>query len=107
VPWLWTLLAVFCSLATISLGLYTGTALLRRRLREVEYGLADLEDRLIREVKKRAALARWETEPEPAALKEELKANVASLLSPAEFVRRKWQGRGRGPEDRKVSGEGS
>lgn len=78
-----------------------GTALLRRTVRELQYGLADLEDRLVREVKKRAAMARWEAgeEPtDPVALKEELRTG---FLSPAEFARRKSQRRmSRGTQDR-------
>lgn len=95
---IWILLAAGVGLLAGTAGLYVGTALLRRSVRELQYGLADLEDRLVREVKKRAAAARWEAgeEPaDPAALKEEVRTG---FLSPAEFARRKRERRIRGPE---------
>lgn len=85
----WILLAAAGGLAAGCAGLYVGTTLLRRTVRELQYGLADLEDRLVREVKKRAAAARWEQGEEPAdpeALKQELRTG---FLSPVEFARRK------------------
>lgn len=86
---IWILLAAGAGLAAGCTGLYVGTTLLRRTVRELQYGLADLEDRLVREVKKRAALARWDAgdaPDDPETLKDELKTG---FLSPAEFARRK------------------
>jgi len=85
----WILLVLGAACLGAAAGLYAGATLLRRTVRELQYGLADLEDRLVREVKKRAAAARWEAgdEPvDPAALKDELKTG---FLSPADFARRK------------------
>jgi len=85
----WILLVLGAACLGAAAGLYAGATLLRRAVRELQYGLADLEDRLVREVKKRAAMARWEAgdEPaDPAALKDELKGG---FLDPAEFARRK------------------
>lgn len=86
---IWILLALLACMLSGGAGIYGSSWLLRRQVRELQYGLADLEDRLVREVKKRAAAARWEQGEEPIgpdALKEELKGG---LLSPAEFARRK------------------
>lgn len=72
------------------LGLALGRWLYLRALRELQYGLADLEDRLIREVKKRAAQDRWDkTGPDPAEVRA-LEGELAKgLLPPDEFIRRK------------------
>jgi len=89
VEWWWILLGPVAALLGAAVGLWASTGLLRRGLREVQYGLADLEDRLTREVKKRAALARWdagEAPADPETLKDELKTG---FLSPTEFARRK------------------
>lgn len=86
---IWILLALVASLLSGGAGIYGASWLLRRQVRELQYGLADLEDRLVREVKKRAAAARWEAGDEPPdleAAKTELKTG---FLSPAEFARRK------------------
>lgn len=104
---IWILLAGAAGLMGAAAGLYAGSWFLRRTVRELQYGLADLEDRLVREVKKRAAAARWEGEPDPAELKEELKAAAGGFLSPAEFARRKSARRLRGTEARQDLGEGS
>ncbi len=86
---IWILLAASAGLAAGCAGLYVGSTLLRRTIRELQYGLADLEDRLVREVKKRAAAARWEQGEEPADLEAAKKELKTGFLSPAEFARRK------------------
>jgi len=94
--WVWILLVPLAGLMGVSVGLYAGTSLLRRSVRELQYGLADLEDRLVREVKKRAAAARWEAEGDDTdKLKAELEthAKTGAFLSPADFVKKKWGGR--------------
>lgn len=104
----WILLVLGAASVGAAAGLYAGASLLRRAVRELQYGLADLEDRLVREVKKRAALARWDAGEEPAqpsALKEELKTG---FLSPGEFARRKSERRmRRGAEAGQAAGENS
>lgn len=80
------------------LGLYLGSWYLRRNVRELTYAVADLEDRLIREVKKRAASSRWEGE---ADLTKELTNSYQAQapdpkLDRQEFIRRKWGGRMKG-----------
>ncbi len=84
--WWWILLAPAAGLAGAAVGLYASTGLLRRAVRELQYSLADLEDRLTREVKKRAAAARWEEPPDQEIVREELRTG---FLHPAEFARRK------------------
>ena len=81
--------------ASFLVGLYLGSWYLRREVRELQYGLADLEDRLLREVKRRAATMRWDAEGEPAKLKDELESHLkgTGFLTPGEFVRKKWGGR--------------
>ena len=97
-------IAIIVGLLVGAAALYLGTSLLRREVRELQYGLADLEDRLVREVKKRAAAARWEEPPGPETVKEELQRG---FLHPAEFARRKSERRmSRGTEDRQIPGEG-
>ncbi len=93
-------LLTFAPGASFLLGLYLGSWYLRRAVRELQYGLADLEDRLIREVKRRAVATRWEVEAaDKEKLSEELKAEVGkSFLKPAEFIARKWGGRTRGAQ---------
>lgn len=81
------------------IGLYLGSWYLRRAVRELQYGLAALEDRLIREVKRRAVRDRWDREEnqdvmDPAAAVAEMKARLGpGFLSPVEFVKKKWGGR--------------
>ncbi len=85
----WILIVLGAAMVGAGAGVYATTTLQRRAVRELQYGLADLEDRLVREVKKRAAAARWEQGEEPAdleAAKQELKTG---FLSPVEFARRK------------------
>jgi len=84
--WFWILLAPAAGLAGAAVGLYASTGLLRRAVRELQYGLADLEDRLTREVKKRAAAARWEADVEPETAKDELRSG---FLHPGDFARQK------------------
>lgn len=77
-------------------GLYLGTRHLRRELSELRYAVADLESRLITEVKRRAAAARWEAEPSAVELTQELEGSIKGrgFLSPTEFLARKRARRG-------------
>lgn len=88
--WVWILLVPAAALLGVSVGLYAGTALLRRTVRELTYALAELEDRFIRHVKRGAALERWDAGPDQETAKEEVKAG---FLHPAEFARRKSERR--------------
>lgn len=91
-------LLVGLSGASFLIGLYLGSWYLRRAVRELQYGLAALEDRLVREVKRRAVRDRWDREGdqdlEPAAAVEEMKRTLPpGFLSPVDFVKKKWGGR--------------
>jgi len=100
----WILVGAAVSFLVGFAGSYVQALLLRRDVRELQYGLADLEDRLIREVKKRASAVRWDAPPEPEGVKEELRSG---FLHPAEFARRKSMRRmARGPEAGQVAEEG-
>lgn len=103
--YVWMIVALFAGLLGAAGGVYLSTFVLRRAVREVQYGLADLEDRLVREVKKRAAAARWEEPPAEETITEGVKAG---FLSPAAFARRKSERRlSRGSQAGPFTQEGS
>lgn len=86
-------------------GLYIGTRHLRRELSELRYAVADLEGRLLTEVKRRAAAARWDVEPSTGELKDELESKVKGFMTPLQFAARKRARRAGGTQDRQDAQE--
>ena len=71
-------------------GVALGWWFYRSAVRELQYGLAVAEDRLLREVKRRVAQDRWDKgQPEPAELRALEGELTKGLLPPDEFIRRK------------------
>ena len=75
-----------------------------RRIRRCELAIADIEERQIKEAKRRAAAKRWEAEElvpvDPIPVDQAIPKASGSFLAPAEFAARKWKERFGGSKPR-------